>query len=335
PKLGLWYEKLAQVNAWQADVDARWLSLVAVEALSTPSADQRQVLAQGRQKLPAPSRVRLGGDAREALRGTARPGTEPADVLGGPLHELWLAISPAVQVATGVDIGKLGFSRGDRIAMKKLGDRYEPLVTALTAFNVDDVDIYINAGRTGMARALAADTPILCLGADVAAASTPQTRFSLGRVVATVAEGVAALPHLRDGELAWTIAAALRAVDAPLPPALADQVAGEDNSIAERAKLLKKELGRRAKATVLELARSKPDDIVAVDALRRAAIAVAWRAGLLWCGDLAVALAVLDVGKGGRALMDSQPALDLTAWSVSDAHLALRELVGMTLRGMR
>ena len=63
-----------------------------------------------------------------------------------------------------------------------------------------------------MARALAAETPILCLGADVAAAAQATQRWLLGRAVATLAEGVATLGALREGELGWTIAAAFRAM---------------------------------------------------------------------------------------------------------------------------
>ncbi|HEY5949782.1 MAG TPA: hypothetical protein VIV40_30010, partial [Kofleriaceae bacterium] len=222
-----------------------------------------------------------------------------------------------------------------KIAIKKLGDKYEPLATALACFGVDDVEIYINAGRAGVARALAAETPILCLGADVAAASTPHNRFLLGRVVATVAEGVATVSELRDGELAWTFAAALRAVDAPVPPGLAELVANDDTSIAERAKQLKKELSRKAKASIQELARSKAAHLTGVDELKRAALGVGQRAGLAWCGDLAVALSVLDVGRGGRAIVDSQAGLDLVAWSVSEEHLYLRDKLGISLNGAR
>jgi Tfp pilus assembly protein PilF len=325
PKQSLFYEKLAQVNSWESDVDARWLALVAVEALGTASVDQRQVLAQGRHQLAAPARVKLDETSRKALRGS----------LGGALHELWRTIAPAVQITTGVDAGKLGFARGDKLAIRKLGNQYEPLATALACFGVDDVEIYVNAGRTGVARALAAETPVLCLGGDVAAAATPHNRFLLGRVVATIAEGVSTLPELREGELAWTLAAALRAVDVQLPAALGELVFGDETTIGERAKLLKKELSRKAKSAVQELARTRLNQLTSVDDFKRAAIGVGHRAGLLWSGDLAIALSVLDVGKGGRSLSDSQPALDLTAWSVSEAHLRLREKLGNTVKAPR
>ena len=323
PQSAALYDRLAQVTGWQRDVDARWLALVGVEAMGTPSADQRQVLDQGRMKLAAPVRAALSEAARAELRGRAT----------GPLVEIWRAIAPAVQIATGVDASKLGFTRGDRIALKKLGDRYEPLATALVGFGVVDLEIYISGERNGFARALAAETPILCLGADIAAATTPQHRWALGRSVATLAEGLGALPDLRDGELGWTLAAALRAAEATVPPALADEVAGEEAGIADRAKIIKGKLGRKQKQTVQQLVQQKGSELGNVGQLRAAVLATGHRAGLLWCGDLAVAFAQLDVGKGGKALTEG--ALELAAWSVSEAHASLREQAGVSLRGTR
>jgi hypothetical protein len=176
----------------------------------------------------------------------------------------------------------------------------------------------------------------LCLGADVAAASTGHQRFLLGRAVAMLSEGLASLADLREAELPWTLAAALRACDVAVPPALAELVAGEDASIAERAKVLKKELSRKAKAAVAgQRAKGLGDNAAAedIDAFRATALAVGQRAGLVWSGDLAVALGVLDVGKGGRQLTDSLPALALVAWSVSQDALDLRGKLAVALKG--
>ena len=325
PGRGPLYERLAQLNAWQADVDARWVALVAVEALATPTADQRQVLTQGRQSLGAPNKQKLDEAARAALRGG----------FGGALAELWRAIAPAVQVATGVDIVKLGFTRGDKVALKKLGAAHDALSTALAAFGLEDVELYISAGRTGFARALAGETPILCVGADVAAAKSPTQRFALGRAVAHAAEGVAPLGDLHDHELEWTIVAALQAAEAKVPPVLADVVADQQAAIAERARVLRKQMSRKARATVQQLAQTKAHELSAIDELRNAALGAGQRAGLLWSGDLAIALSVLDVGRGGRALADSPIALDLVAWSVAEDHLKLRAKLGIALAGMR
>jgi tetratricopeptide (TPR) repeat protein len=319
------YERLAQVTGWQSDVDARWLALVGLEALGTPSADQRQVLAQGRQKLTAPSKVKLDDAARGSLRAP----------VSNALRDLWRAIGPAVQAATSIDPAKLGFVRGDKIAQKKLGEKYEALAVALACFGVEDVEIYVSASRVGIARALPAETPILCIGADVASAAMPQHRFALGRAVAVLAENLAGLADLRDGELGWTIAAALRACDVAIPTTIAENIVGEESSIGERARVLKKEIGRKQKAIIAELAKTKASEIAAFEDLRRAAIAIGHRAGLVWSGDLAVAHAQLDVGKGGKSLSDSPAALELTAWSVSEAHGTLRERLGVAIKGAR
>jgi hypothetical protein len=249
----------------------------------------------------------------------------------GALVDLWRAIAPGVQVAIGLDPGKLGFARGDRIAIKKLGNQYAPLATALFDFGVDDAEVYVSPNRAGVARALAAETPILCVGADVAAAVTPQQRWLLGRAVATLAEGVPLLLDLREVELGWTVAAALRAADLPIPPALAEEIAGEDAGIAERAKIIKKELSRKARGVVQHIVQQRGGELADITAFRRHGLAIGNRAGLLWSGDLAVALAQLDVGRGGKALTDSSPGLDLTAWSVSDEHHRLRDKLGVTV----
>ena len=325
PKSAVLYDRLAQVTGWQSDVDARWLALVGLESLGTPSVDQRQVLEQGRHTIGTPTRHKLDDAARKAIRGGAT----------GPLVELWRAIAPVVQVATGVDAAKLGFGRGDRVPLKKLGKEYEAMATALACFGIEDVEIYINASRAGVARALAAETPILCVGADVAAARMPHQRWLLGRTVATLAEGLATLPDLRDAELGWMIVAALRASDTAIPPGLADEIAGEDAGMADRAKLLKKEINRKSRGLVQQLVQQRASELVDLAGFRRNALAVGHRAGLVWAGDLSVALAQLDVGKGGKSITDSPPALELTAWSVSDEHARLREVLGVAMKGMR
>ncbi|MBS1118113.1 MAG: Tetratricopeptide 2 repeat protein, partial [Deltaproteobacteria bacterium] len=321
-KSAVLYERLAQVTGWQGDTDARWLALVGLESLGTPSADQRQVLEQGRHRIGVPTQHVFDDHALRAIRGPS----------GGPLAELWRAIAPAVQVATGVDAGKLGFSRGDRVALKKLGDKYEPLATALACFRIEEIEIYISAARGGVARALAAETPILCLGADVAAAKMPHQRWLLGRTVATLAEGFATLPDLREPELGWTIVAALRAAEVAVPAGIAEEVTGEDASIADRTKLLKKELNRKARTTIAQLVQQQASSVVDIAGFRRNALAVGHRAGLAWAGDLAVALAQLDVGKGGKSITDSPVALELTGWSVSEEHTRLREALGIALQ---
>ena len=123
-----------------------------------------------------------------------------------------------------------------------------------------------------------------------------------------LAEGVATLPELREGELGWTIVAALRASEVAVPPGLADEIDGEDASIAERAKILKKELSRKAKAVVQQLAQQRgrrARSTSRASGARRSRVGQPRRPR---CGRATsrVALAQLDVGRGGKALTDSR-----------------------------
>src|SRR5262249_48082436 len=48
------YERLATVQGWAGDTDARWLALVAVEATGTPNAHQRPLISERRPPPPGP-----------------------------------------------------------------------------------------------------------------------------------------------------------------------------------------------------------------------------------------------------------------------------------------
>jgi tetratricopeptide (TPR) repeat protein len=346
PDRGELYQQLGQVSAWQNDSDSQWLALVGVEALGTLAEIDRSTLASGRANLREPANVQLGEVERVLLRGA----------LGGVIVDWWRICGSAVRVATGVDASKLGFERGDRIPSRRLADAYPVVAKALVSFGIEDIDVYVSSSRLGVARALAGDPPILCLGSDIAAAATPVDRFHIGRVAATIADGVASFEDLDDFEVEWSLVSALIAVDGVVPSSLADRTRVYANAIAERAKLLRKALSRKSRAQIAEFASQRSHELVAagvdidptqhsrvgsaahpgeagtIAAARRAVFAFGCRAGLTWCGDLAVVLEILDIGKPGRFLSDWPAVLELVAWSVSEDHLRLRETLSVAPR---
>ncbi|MBP9204663.1 MAG: hypothetical protein KBG28_11910 [Kofleriaceae bacterium] len=326
-KVGL-YDRLSTIAAWQSDVEARWLAVAGVEALGTPSAEQRAVLAAGRAHVPAIKRVALA-PAQRALIGAAGPGQDGARL--GATGELWRALAPAVTAALALEPGKLGFVRADRVAFKKLGEKFGLAAALAGQLGLGDLDVYVSEGRAGVARALAADTPTLCLGADVARADHGPARFALARALVLAAEATGPLLELKDVELLWMWAAALQVAGVPVPPILAEAAAADRNPVDERVRLLDKHWGRRDKKAFAALPAARAIDAADLTAFRRHAAGVGNRFGLLAVGDLAIALAYLDVGRGGRAVVDSPLALELTAWSVGAAHLALRHELGYEL----
>jgi hypothetical protein len=184
-----------------------------------------------------------------------------------------------------------------------------------------------------VARVLSAATPVVCLATDVAEATTGHARFLLGRAAQFASAGTGILAELRDAELWWYWAAAAKAAELPLSPSLAEAVAGDDPAVTERARAIAKALGRKEKKLLATADKIRTVDAGEIATWRNHAINVANRAGLLMCGDLAIALAMLDVGRGGRSLVDSESALDLVAWSVGEGHLLLRRELGYAVGG--
>lgn len=328
PHKPLLYDRLAAVLSWQSDVDGRWLALVALEAVGTPSAEQRQVLTSGR------SRARAPGTAAKRIDSQAWGHLTP-QIPSPQVGELWRAMAPAVTASIGLDAGKLGFGRGDRVAMKKLADRDRQLATACATFGLADADLYVAEGhdaRAMVARVLSGEPATVCLGRDIAGAANPAARYALGRALALAVNGYGTLAEIREGELERFAVAALRAAEAPVPAALQEFTVGEDAAMNERARLMRKHLSRKDRAAIAQLA-TRGDSLVDFAGFRRAALGCAHRAGLLWSGDLAVALAALDAGKGGRSLSDNPAAVDLLVWSVSLPHAHLRDELGLSLAG--
>ena len=330
PSKVMFYDRLAMIGAWQSDVDARWLALLAVEAMGTPSPDQRQVLAVGRASLPQLGKIRLTADHRKRLVGIGEP--RLAAALAG-LDEMWKVIAPGVTAVVGVDAGKLGFTKADRLAGKKLAERYPIASAAVVAFGVEDAELHVNVQRAGMARVLSSSPPVVCLGADIAEGATGAARFQLGRSVEAAHAGTGILTELRDVEMIWYWAAALRAAELQVPASLAEAIAGDDAAVNERARALAKHFGRKEKKALAAADKARSLDVSELGVWRNHAANVANRAGLLLCGDLAIALDMLDAGRGGRSIVDSVPALDLVAWSVGEGHHTLRRELGFALGG--
>lgn len=330
------YERLAMIHGWQSDVDGRFMALAGVEAVGVPTPDQRLVLKNGRAQAPQLDWKRVGQQRVTptiiaGLRPASTPGGNTSLLSGGACHELWRAIASTVTAAHGLEPSKFGFTRSDRIAQKKLGDKHQALAATLMFYGIDGADIYISETRAGVARTLSTDDGVLCFGADIASGATPAARYQLARNVALLAERVATIAELRESDLVGYVVASLRSVDAQVPAELAAIVRAEETVVAERARAMRK-LARKDRAAVVTLA-ARASELAALPAYRHAALAMSHRAGLLWAGDIAVALEMLDVGRGARAIADNPIAQDLMMWSVSVDHRRARDELGLARGG--
>lgn len=317
------YERLAVIANWLDDADARYFALAALDALGSLSAEQTAFVGKyNDQRVRAmPARAIAADEWRMQL---ALPQSESA------ASELWQVIAEAVARSLDIDAGKLGFARGDRQSAKNLARNYSKVAAVMEAFGVTAADVYVSESKPAVCRVISSAKPVLCLGADVARLETNGARFLLGRAVAQLRDRTGTLAELRPDELTMFFAAAAGIAGVnPAPPALAAIAADAPAAVDQRHKQLSKHLGRREKKN-LALVAGRFSEIGDPLAWREAAISTASRAGLLLSGDVAVALDVLDVGRGGRSLVDEQPVLDLLAWAAGDAHLALRKALGLS-----
>src|SRR5690606_11646346 len=239
--------------------------------------------------------------------------------------ELWSLIAPAVCAALPGEPGQLGFARGDRVKGKDLERRYPAVLALLRALGCEEPEVLVSSSRSRIARVVGgADRWALYLGEDVARAGDAEARFFLGRAVALLRERTGPLADLADEELAGWFAAAAELAETRAPEPVTRRLGGRRT--ADLVRHLGKHVGRRERRA-LAAAGDRFAGLGDPGAWRRAALRAGTRAGLLLCGDLTAALAVLDVGRGARSLADDPAALSLLAWAVSDDHLHLRRLM--------
>ena len=315
------YERLAVIAGWQGTRETRYYALCAMDILGAPSAEQERFVTETGAALAA---VPLSAEPLSTEEWSKR--VSAVQTTGAHLAaDLWQVMAEAVTRMLGLEPGKLGFGRGDRV--KSVDGRYEALARTASCFGVDGAEYYISPTKPGYARVLSMGAPVLCLGEDVARGEGPAARFMLGRAVAQARLGIGALPELGQEETVLLLAAAVQIAGVSAMPAALAEAAGA-SGMDERVRGLQKHMGRRDRRQLARLVEQMSDVEPAV--WRHAALCTAARAGLLLAGDVRGPFDVLDLGRGGTAVTGSRAALDLLVWMVSEDHLWLRRHLGLT-----
>lgn len=324
PERGALYERLAVICQWHNMDHERFLALDALAALGSLSADQRKFVDTRRAGLDkfisVPKAAIAADDWRTCM-------AHPRE--GGFAAELWETIAEGAAKLTGVDSGRLGFSRADKTSLKAATRQYPMLANGIQCFGATNVELYISDAKKQYARVVSTAKPMMYISTDVAKAETAFTRFLLGRALAQVRTRTGTLAQLRDDEVMMLFAAAARVANVTPPPSSVAAITSADGAaVADRAKALNKQLGRRERKN-MQLLTSRFSELSDPLAWRQAVIGTSARAGLLFGGDISVALDIMDVGRGGRSLKDDKAGLELLAWAVGDAHRTLRKQLSL------
>jgi hypothetical protein len=280
-----------------------------------------------RGRLPTEPHARVDGisldlllhpDARNPLQGVLR-------AVGDHVSKLF----PADFEALGVD------PREDRLRSDH--PVYRAIRLGAEGFGVDHFDVY--QARRGLMVAEASDPPSICVGQDVVRRfNSREQKFLIGRAIFALLERTALAGKLPEAELADLLGDCIRVVVPEF-----DALGRRDDA---RVRALRKLLPRKALRALDEPAREVAGG--PVPDLRRmlqGLFASGNRAGLLVCGDPAVALTMVlredPAFAAGRA-PESQESIvravqeraDLRAllnFSVSEELFTLRDRVGPTL----
>jgi len=310
------YARLFAMHSRDGRTDAAVLAAMSLEELGAADADQQALITQFRSLTPTRVRASLDDEAWRSLRAAGSD-----DVLAS----LFAAVEPA---ATAARIDELRKRR--KLPRLDPAKRLDEASTATIARScqwaarfcgVDCPDLYTGEQQTGGLVAVQAATPATVLGPSVLRGlSVKDLAFLAGRHLTYYRPEYRILVHYptRD-ELTNVLLATVQV-------ALPDQTVTAAPIRAIHARIARR-LRREDRADIEEAVRRLDErgGRASVGAWIRSAELTACRVGLLLCGDLATAAAMVRSGDPpvGGVSAETRRA-DLVAFCASRAHLALR-----------
>ncbi|WP_152629728.1 hypothetical protein [Haliangium ochraceum] len=321
------YERLAEVTALQDDDEAGFFVACALSALGALPEDRREVLARvgpGLGDGPQIDGALAPEDFSKYLSAVRDDGAHLA-------ADVWKLIQAAVSKNLGLDAAGFGMGRGERLSSRQLERDYVLLERAARAIGLEDAEFYVSAAQPALARALALEHPVVCLGADVARGESPAARFALGRCLLDAHLGIGALDPLSDDALLRYFGAAARAVDATRLPPDVDVAGFSAEALDNASRELQRHLSRRDRRQLARLAERMGELDIA--AWRRSVQRTRLRAGALLAADLRALEQMVANDADTAHSEDVAAALQpLLVWTVSDSHLWARRHLGLSLR---
>jgi tetratricopeptide (TPR) repeat protein len=281
------------------------------------------------------AKVRLAQDARDVLALADLDGTLLHPATRGPQLEVLRAI--------GDQLGKLHPPQFEMLGVDKKADKLKPdsaVFKAIRAvaqvFGVEEFEVY--QSRRGLMTLETTEPLSVCVGQDVVRKfNAREQKFLIGRAVLGLLNKTAVLSKLSQGETADLFGNSVR-IYSPQYSAL-----GRKND--DMSKQLKKLYSRKALKALEPAAQALAADPKAdLKKLTEGLSLSADRAGLLMCGDIAVALGLVlrEDPTMGNSKVETPEAVsqslkarddlkDLLAFSLSDDFFRLRQRLGLGL----
>ncbi|HKY40938.1 MAG TPA: hypothetical protein VJN18_33620 [Polyangiaceae bacterium] len=307
---------LAKVAQFLGNMPQRQATLGALTALGRggPEVD-RELLALDRRVASVP---------KTAITDAALPNLADPDDRGA-VAELMRMMASTITEALGPKLQAFGVTKKERIDPRAgLPIRNEVAAWA-GALGIGEFELYVGGNDPAGVHALALETPAIIVGAQITAPLSPINRQAVARELYALRRGTTVLGHRESDDIAALIVATCRIAEVEIPaPAFA--------MLGEFQRLLGKEVPRRVRKLLPELARAVQSESRELIGWVRAATSSLDRMAAIAAGDVSWVLGGRSRTPIGESHGERARAERLLAFVLSSTYLDLREQLGMGVR---
>jgi hypothetical protein len=311
-------ERLARIALALGDDQLRQASLGVLVALGVESGPLDTELAKlDRRVARVPSMVIDDASLPELA--------DPED--GGAIASLMRELGTTISEAIGPSLSALGVTKKERVDPKAGHPIRNEIVAWAGALGIGELEVYVGGRDPGAVFGVATEVPSIVVGEGVRAPLSPVYRQAVARELFALRRGTTVLAHREAPEVSALIVAACRLGGVELQaPAFA--------MLSEFQRLLGKEMPRRVKKILPELARNVADSGEDLLLFYRAATSSLDRMAAVAAGDVSWVLAgdARNRGRQPASLEGEERMRRLLVFVLSPAYLELRERLGMGVR---
>jgi hypothetical protein len=309
-------QQLAKIAQYLGNMPQRQATLGALAALGQGGAAIDKELAALDRRVATVPRIAIDDSALPQL-------ADPDD--RGAVAELMRAISSTVTAALGPSLQALGVSKKERIDPRAGLPLRNEVVAWAGALGIPEIDVYVGGADGTAVRALAMEPPAIVIGSAVSAPLAPIHRQAVARELYALRRGTTVIGHRSPDDVAAIVVAACRVgeVELPSPPFA---------MLPEFQRLLAKEVPRRVRKLLPELASSVAREGVDLIAWVHAALSSLDRMAAIAAGDVSWVLGGKQRSPLGDTREERARAERLLAFVLSPTYLDLREQLGMGVK---
>jgi tetratricopeptide (TPR) repeat protein len=309
----LWLAKVAQ---YLGHMPQRQATLGVLSAIGRGGPDIDKELSALDRRVASVPRIAINDSALPTL-------ADPDDC--GAVAELMRVMATTITEALGPSLPAFGVGKKERVDPRAGLPIRNEIAAWAGALGIGEFELYVGGNDASGVHALALETPAIVVGSQVTAPLSPIHRQAVARELYALRRGTTVLGHRESDDIAALIVAACRIAEVELPsPAFA--------MLGEFQRLLGKEMPRRVRKAIPELARAVQAESRELLGWVRAATSSLDRMAAIAAGDVSWVLGGRSRSPVGDSREERARAERLLSFVLSPTYLDLREQLGMGVR---